>query len=130
MEENNGNPQVENQTEQPVSAPNTGLKSDEKTMGMLCHLLAIFTGFLGPLIIWLIKKDDSPFVNDQGKEALNFQITVLIAMLISGLLSTICIGIPLAIAVTVLNLVFCIMGTVKTSGGEAYHYPYSLRLIK
>src|ERR1700761_2896163 len=52
---------------------------DSVTMGMLCHLLGIPIGFLGPLIIWLVKKDTSPFVDDQGKEALNFQITRLIA---------------------------------------------------
>src|SRR4051794_33293223 len=52
---------------------------DSITMGMLCHLLGIFTSFLGPLIIWLMKKDQSPWVDDQGKESLNFQIVALIA---------------------------------------------------
>src|SRR5690348_1357609 len=57
---------------------------DAKTMALLCHLLPIFTGFLGPLIIWLVKKDSSPFVDDQGKEALNFQITAFFGYLIGG----------------------------------------------
>src|SRR4051794_22840279 len=52
---------------------------DAVTMGMLCHLLGIFTGFLGPLIIWLLKKDEHPFIDDQGKEALNFQIVAMLA---------------------------------------------------
>jgi uncharacterized Tic20 family protein len=53
--------------------------ADDQNMGMLCHLLGIFTSFLAPLIIWLIKKDTSPWIDHQGKEALNFQITALIA---------------------------------------------------
>lgn len=126
----------ENPAEQPVNAePPAGpeqpeVSNDAKTMAMLCHLLAIFTGFLGPLIIWLIKKDDSPFVDDQGKEALNFQISVLIAMIVSGLLTFICIGFVMMLAVVVANLVFCIMGAIKASKGEAYHYPVSIRFIK
>ena len=80
-------------TEQPVSPEQPEVSKDAMSMAMLCHLLAIFTGFLGPLIIWLIKKEDAPFVNDHGKEALNFQITVLIAMVASGLLTFVCIGV-------------------------------------
>ena len=57
-------------------------QSDERTMGMLAHILGGVTNFLGPLIIWLIKKDESPFVNDQGKEALNFQITIAIGYVV------------------------------------------------
>ncbi|MBX9790535.1 MAG: DUF4870 domain-containing protein [Pirellulales bacterium] len=57
---------------------------DARTMAMLAHLLALFTGFLGLLIVWLIKKDQYPFVNDQGKESLNFQITIVLATLVAG----------------------------------------------
>lgn len=99
-------------------------------MAMLCHLLAIFTGFLGPLIIWLIKKDDAPFVDRNGKEALNFQLTVLIAMLVSGLLSFVCIGFLLMLVVWILDLIFCIVAAVKTSRGEEYRYPLTIRFIK
>ncbi|UCF00469.1 MAG: DUF4870 domain-containing protein [Planctomycetota bacterium] len=99
-------------------------------MAMLCHLLAIFTAFIGPLIIWLMKKDDDPFINDQGKEALNFQITVLIAMIASGLLSFVCIGFILMPLVWIVDLVFCIIASIKASGGQAYRYPLSIRLVK
>ncbi|MHC4157559.1 MAG: DUF4870 domain-containing protein [Planctomycetota bacterium] len=99
-------------------------------MAMLCHLLAIFTGFIGPLIIWLVKKDDDPFVDDQGKEALNFQITVLIAMIVSGLLIFVCIGSILMPAVWIVDLVFCIIASIKASGGQAYRYPLSIRFVK
>ena len=103
---------------------------DAKNLAMLCHLLGLLTSFLGPLILWLIKKDEQPFVDEQGKEALNFQITVLIASIVSGLLTMVCIGVFLAMAVGVVDLIFCIMATVKANGGEAYRYPVSIRLIK
>ena len=72
------NPETPVQAEQklPVAAE---IPNDVKTMAMLCHLLAIFTTFIAPLIIWLLKKNDHPFINEQGKEALNFQITVVLA---------------------------------------------------
>jgi len=136
MEENNENPTVEKQTEknadaeESISKERPEVNKDDKNMAMLCHLLAIFTSFLGPLIIWLIKKDDSHFIDDQGKEALNFQITVLIAMIISGLLTFACIGAILVPIVLIADLVFCIIAAVKTSSGERYRYPLTFRFIK
>ena len=106
------------------------VSKDAVNMAMLCHLLAIFTGFLGPLIIWLIKKDESSFVDDHGKEALNFQITVLIAMIVSGLLTFICIGFVLMLIVWIVDMIFCIIAAVKASHGEAYRYPLTFRFVK
>lgn len=106
------------------------VSKDDMTMAMLCHLLAIFTGFLGPLVLWLIKKDQSAYVNQQGKEALNFQITITIAWFVAALSTAICIGAVLLPAVGIANLVFCIMGSVAANKGEPYRYPVSLRLIK
>ena len=103
---------------------------DSRNMAMLCHLLGLLTCFVGPLILWLIKKDEDEFVNRQGKEALNFQITVLLASIVSGLLTMVCIGFVLAIVVGVADLVFSIMACVKSSKGEDYRYPVALRLIK
>jgi len=103
---------------------------DERTMGMLAHLLAIILGFVGPLIIWLIKKDESPFVDDQGKEALNFQLTILIAITVSALTMFICIGFVLLPAVAIFDLVFCIIASIKAGNGEAYRYPMNIRFIK
>ena len=109
---------------------------DDQMMGMLAHLLSIFLGFLGPLIIWLIKKDTSPFVDDQGKEALNFNITVAIACFALVLLSIVTIGIGLIIAIPawiVIGigwLVLTIIAAVKSSNGEFYRYPMTLRLVK
>jgi uncharacterized Tic20 family protein len=102
-------------------------------MAMLAHLLGIFTGFIGALIIWLVKKD-VPFVEDQAKEALNFQITVAIAMVgavIISAISFLCLHVVfLPHLVWVGNLVFCIMGAVKAKDGVAYRYPFAIRLIK
>ena len=106
------------------------VSSDSRMMGMLCHLLGLFTCFIGPLIIWLIKKDEDDFVDNQGKEALNFQITVLIAAIISGILIAVCVGVFMLTAVQIVNLVLCIVASVKSNSGVAYRYPICIRFIK
>jgi hypothetical protein len=103
---------------------------DARTFAMLAHLLGIFTCFVGPLVIWLVKKDEHPFVDEQGKEALNFQITIAIAFIAASLLSFLCIGFLLFPAVGVVNLVFCIMACIAANKGEHYRYPVSLRIVK
>lgn len=80
-----------------------------------------------PLIIWLIKKDSSLFLNDQGKEVLNFQICMLA---LSLLLILTCIGIPLVFPLSLAVLVFGIVGGVKANEGVAYRYPLNYRLIQ
>ncbi len=103
---------------------------------MLCHLSALstfiipFGSLLGPLIVWQLKKNEFPIVDDQGKEALNFQITTLIAMIVSLILVFIAIGIVLLIAVGIASLVFTIIAAIKANNGETYRYPFCLRLIK
>ncbi|MBK8284996.1 MAG: DUF4870 domain-containing protein [Ahniella sp.] len=112
------------------------LTQDAKTWGMIAHLSALsgfivpFGSILGPLIVWQMKKAESPFVEDQGKEALNFQITALIAMLICIVLMFVVIGLLLAPLVGIAILVFTIIGGVKANNGETYRYPFALRLIK
>jgi len=104
---------------------------DAMTMGMLCHLLAIFTWFLGPLLIWLIKKDSHPFIDDQGKESLNFEIaTVLACIICIPLIFVFCLGYILLFAVHIARIVFCILATIEANKGVAYRYPLNLRLIK
>ncbi len=111
---------------QPVS------QSDEKTMGLLTHLSAIVLGFIGPLIFWLIYRERSAFLNDQGKEALNFNITVAIAYIASFILMAITFGILffLPFLVGIAALVFQILGGVAANKLEAYRYPVALRLVK
>jgi hypothetical protein len=96
---------------------------------MLAHLLGIFFGFVPSLVIWLIKKEDSAFVSQEAKEALNFQITLMIGFFIAGALSVILIGIFLFPVLWILDVVFCIMGAVAVSKGQGYRYPFALRLI-
>ncbi len=107
----------------------------QNTWAMLCHLTSLSGYFvplgniLGPLIIWLVKKDQMPLVDDQGKESLNFQISVTIYFLVSAILIMVFIGILLVFAVVIFHLVFTIIATVKASQGEAYRYPMCIRLI-
>ena len=107
------------------------LTDEERTWGMLAHLSAIIAHaiglpFVGPLIVWLIYKDKSAFVADQAKEALNFQIAVMIAVAV--LLIT-CIGSPLIVVVAIAALIFEIMGAMEANKGIVYRYPYTIRLI-
>jgi uncharacterized Tic20 family protein len=96
---------------------------------MLAHLLGIFTHFVGALIIWIIKKDDSPFVATEAKEALNFQITLFIGFFIAGILCVILIGFVMFPLLYLLNIVFSILGAIAASKGQHYRYPFALRLI-
>jgi len=120
---------------QPVVA--TEQNKDARMWGMLCHLAGLaallgipFGNVIGPLVIWLIKKDEYEFVADQGKEALNFQITVAIAGVVCIPLVFVIVGIPLLLAVFVLYVVFTILGTVRANRGERYRYPIALKLIR
>lgn len=109
---------------------------DARTWGMLAHLAALvqligIPTIVGPLVVWLIKKNEMPFVDDQGKEALNFHITVWIAALV--LTPTIClagIGILLLMALGLAALVFAVIAAMKANEGIAYRYPFTLRLVK
>lgn len=119
-----------------MNQPFYPVSGEERTFGMLCHLLA-FSGFiipfgtiLGPLVIWLIKKDQSPFVNDQGKESLNFQISIVIYGIVAAILCLIFIGFLLLIAIGIVWLVFVIMASVKANEGKMYRYPLTIRFIK
>ena len=111
-------------------------KQEERSLGLACHLLAFvgmvfpFGNILGPLVIWLVKKDDSAFVDDQGKEALNFNITISIAGFVAFLLTFVVIGAILLPIIGIFWLVMTIVAAVKANGGEHYRYPLTIRLIK
>lgn len=98
---------------------------------MFAHFGGILLGFLGPLIVWLVKKDEHPFVDDQGKEALNFQLTLLIVYLVVGAISaaTCGFGSVLAIVPLVLAIVFGIIGGIEAQKGIRYRYPYIIRMV-
>lgn len=113
----------------PEEYPLTTPTSDERTLGILSHILAIVPGIgiLGPLVIWLIKKDESQFVSANAKESLNFQITVFLVAVI--LILTI-IGAFLLWALGILNAILVIIATIKASENKIYRYPINWRLIK
>ena len=109
---------------------------EERTWGMLCHLVVLtgfiipFASIIGPLVIWMIKRDEMPFVDDQGKESLNFQITMMLAMIVSGLLIFVLIGFVLVFVVAIFQLIMIIIASVKANEGVYYRYPLCIRLIK
>lgn len=120
----------------PPSEPAIGAPSaEERQWAMFAHLAALagviipLGSIIGPLVIWLIKKDTMPFVNDQGKEALNFNITVGIAAVVSWILCFILIGFLLLAVLAVGWLVFVIIATIKANEGTTYRYPFTLRLV-
>ena len=105
---------------------------EARTWAMVCHLSALlgflpFLHIVAPLVVWLMKRDEHPFIDDQGKEAVNFQISMTIYFV---LLCFSLIGIPIAIALPLVNIVMIIIAVIKVSGGETYRYPLTLRLIK
>ncbi len=109
---------------------------EERSTAMWCHLTGLLGGLIppvniiAPLVIWLLKKDQLPFVNDQGKEALNFQISVAIYTLIGIVLIFLLIGMLLLPLVGLYWLIFGIIATIKANEGVPYRYPFILRLIK
>jgi uncharacterized Tic20 family protein len=111
------------------------LSNDERTFGMLCHLAAL-AGFvfplgniIGPLIVWAIKKDQYPWVDQHGKESLNFQISMTIYLFISAIMIIILIGIFFLVALGIINLVFIILASVKANNGEDFSYPLAIRFF-
>jgi uncharacterized Tic20 family protein len=109
---------------------------DETLWATLCHLSA-FAGYVtgighvvGPLIVWLVKKDQYPLVDDQGKEVLNFQISMTIYYFVAALLFCAYIGIVVFPALVIFSIVVTIIGAVKASTGEAYRYPLCIRFLK
>lgn len=121
----------------PPPPPAPATSSDIRTWCVLCHaaaLLGLFFHFLGhllgPLIVWLVKRGDSPEVDAHGKESLNFQISMLIYDAIAAILCIVLIGIPILIALWVLNTVLVIIASIQASEGKFYRYPLTIRLIK
>jgi len=105
------------------------VSKDDRTIGMIAHFAGIIT-FIGPLAIWLIKKDQSQFVDDNGKVALNFQLTMLIGFLIGGILHVIFIGAMINAVLTVVNIILCLMNGMRAYNGVVPTYPYSITFIK
>ena len=118
-----------------TTSPTSSTSPDEKTWAMFTHLSALsgyvipFGNILGPLILWQLKKDQMPLVDDQGREALNFQITIAIIGVALAVLSLVGIGFLLIAPLVLYQLVFAIIASVKSHDGEKYRYPFTLRLV-
>jgi len=106
------------------------ITQDERNIAMLSHVLAFFTSFIGPLVIYLVKKDESKFISDHAKESLNFQITLILGYIIGVILSLILIGIVVLLALGVLNIVFIVVASIKAAEGKPYLFPFNIRFIK
>ena len=131
----------------PTSA-DSGIPAEERQWAMFAHLSALAGGivtagwagsigcFIGPLVIWLMKKETMPFVDDQAKEALNFNITVAIAFFVLFLLTLGTLGlgailtVPLMIIVGLAWLVLTVIAAIKSNEGVRYRYPFAIRLVK
>lgn len=104
---------------------------DDRDLAMLAHLLGIFTGFLGPLIIYLTRGDDASFVKTESREALNFQIFIAIAFLLIGVASCLTFGLAFLLVplLGIYDLICCVLGAMKSKEGLPYRYPLTLRLL-
>lgn len=120
----------ENIPQDAPQVPWTTVSSDERLFAVFAHLGTIISSFLIPLIIWIIKKDDSKFVDYHGKEALNFQITIFLGYIVGGILAIFIVGMFLIFACWILSLVCAIMAALKANEGKEYRYPLTWRIIK
>jgi uncharacterized Tic20 family protein len=119
--------------------PQVEVTKDARMWAMFCHLsglagllpvIPVIGAVIAPLILWQVKKQEHAFVDEQGKEALNFQISILIYEIVAGLLCFACVGFVLLPAVVVFDVVFLIIAALKANNGELYRYPLTIRFVK
>ena len=103
--------------------------ADQRMWSMLAHLGAILFSFLAPLVVYLVMKDRGPFVREQSREALNFNITLAIGYVVGAVLTTVFIGGLVMFALGVLNIVFPILAAIAVNKGENYRYPFAWRIV-
>lgn len=142
MSTENDTPKETNNTNENVAASTaapsaTDAVTGDKTMAMLCHLLSFcvfvlpsFGNIIGPLILWLVKKDQDPLVDATGKAVLNFQISVTIYGIICSLLIFIGIGIVLLPILAIVTIIYTIIGALKANDGQVYKYPFTIQFLK
>jgi len=120
-----------------ISSPNAPQSEErkEQVWAFSAHLLTLSSfigipGFIGPLVVWLLRKDDMPFASDQAKEALNFQLTFYIAIVVSIILCVLLIGIAFLWVLSFIGIICPIIAAFKANGGTCYRYPMTLRFFK
>lgn len=118
-------------SQQPWSGPQGSgpQSSDDATWAVLTHLSYFVVALIAPLVVYLVKKDTSPFVRQHAAEALNFHLTLLIAAVVSGILVIVIIGLFLLFAVFVVGAVFAVIAAVAAGKGESYRYPMTIRFV-
>ena len=108
---------------------------DARNWAMICHLAGLsgfvipFGNVLGPLIVWAIKKDEHPFVDEQGKEALNFQLSLTLYLIISAVLIVVLVGIFLLAVLCIFNLIMIVVASIKANDGVSFRYPLTIRFF-
>ncbi len=121
-----------NESQESISPPS----KDETMWAMFCHLSTLlgfvfpFGNIIAPMVLWQMKKDEYPLVDDQGKEALNFQISMTIYVLISVILIFVAIGIVFLIALGLFDLIVTVIASLNAANGQKYRYPFSIRFVK
>lgn len=105
-----------------------------RNWGLAAHLSAflgawVALAFVGPLVVWMLKRDEHPFVGEHAREALNFNLSVLLYGAVSGLLALLLVGLPLLLAVVIGWVVLTVVAAVKASNGEHYRYPLTIRFV-
>lgn len=120
-----------------MSRPQTPEEKDARMWAMFCHLggllvntLIPFANIITPLVIWMLKREEFAFVDDQGKEALNFQISTTLYLIVCILLAFLLIGIPLIFVLWIFHFVFTIVGAIKAYDGVYYRYPLTIRFVR
>ena len=122
---------MENNDSSAMPPPVEGAAQEDKTLALLTHLSGIILSFIVPLVIWLTNKDKAGkgWLNGQAKEALNFQITIVLGWVVAIVLSFIGIGLLLYPVLWIVNIIFCILAGIKANEGVAYRYPFAIRLV-
>ncbi|MDG0843572.1 DUF4870 domain-containing protein [Staphylococcus equorum] len=115
---------------QSSTALNQEPSSDDRLMGTLIYVLSFFTSLIVPLIIWLIKREDSPFIDKAGKNYFNFLLSYVIWSIVASIAMFIIIGFILLPIIAILNFIFTIVAAVKAYNGEDYLPPFSIRFFK
>lgn len=125
------NPPADDMNAAQQATDSTTISQDDRNMGVLCHVLGLLTSVVGPLVVWLIMKEKSAFVDYHGKQAVNFNITMLICYMISmALYAIFCIGVFTFLITFIVHLVFGIVAAIKAYQGEYYVIPAAIPLIK
>ena len=104
--------------------------SEERTAAVLAHLLTLVCGFIAPLVIYLVKKDESQYVSEHAKESLNFQITIFLGYIIGFITLILLIGILILMLIGIVHLVLVLVATIRASENKMYRYPINFRIIR